>query len=291
VWIDGKEQVFPKHGQFTNAERESSNKDYIAPFLVPKPGQVIDLKSLSLKQIYDMKSLILQENPDLEVTLDLQLTQNGVVNNQYEIADFKVPFYSQTFYLAQEVARKSTYLYNQPKMGDTLNGSIHFNYFKELARTGFIEERLEKRIYSVGYEAARRLNDTEKSSWKRNVSYNYFDASQMTVLDQNLKRLNSKDSNLKIAVRAQILVNGKPIQSYKVQQNVYFMMGDNRDNSLDSRFWGFVSQKSVKAKAFMIYYSMDETAEGTFTPKLANPLTWPFILLHTRWDRIGKLIL
>jgi signal peptidase I len=57
-----------------------------------------------------------------------------------------------------------------------------------------------------------------------------------------------------------------------VPEDSYFVMGDNRDQSLDSRFWGFVKRPKIKGKAFMIYWSWD------------GPNTW------VRWSRIGHLI-
>ncbi|MBI3780956.1 MAG: signal peptidase I [candidate division NC10 bacterium] len=51
-----------------------------------------------------------------------------------------------------------------------------------------------------------------------------------------------------------------------------FMMGDNRDYSMDSRFWGFLDMKKIKGKAFIIYWSWDR---DRFRP---------------RWDRIGMVI-
>ncbi len=62
----------------------------------------------------------------------------------------------------------------------------------------------------------------------------------------------------------------------KVPEGSLFVMGDNRDNSQDSRFWGFVKISEVKGKAFIIYFSWDSNAE--------NPLN------KIRWTRFGKLI-
>jgi signal peptidase I len=42
-----------------------------------------------------------------------------------------------------------------------------------------------------------------------------------------------------------------------VPPNSYFVMGDNRDNSQDSRYWGFVKREKIKGKAFLIYWSWD----------------------------------
>jgi len=58
----------------------------------------------------------------------------------------------------------------------------------------------------------------------------------------------------------------------KVPPGHLFVLGDNRDQSHDSRFWGFVPIRDVKGKAFIIYFSWD-------------PRTY-----HIRWRRIGKLI-
>ena len=50
---------------------------------------------------------------------------------------------------------------------------------------------------------------------------------------------------------------GQPLTSYTIKQDYYWMMGDNRHNSEDSRFWGFVPADHVVGKAVLIWLSLD----------------------------------
>jgi signal peptidase I len=54
-----------------------------------------------------------------------------------------------------------------------------------------------------------------------------------------------------------ILQDGKPLTQYTIKQNYYWMMGDNRHNSEDSRFWGFVPEDHIVGKAVLIWLSVD----------------------------------
>jgi signal peptidase I len=61
-----------------------------------------------------------------------------------------------------------------------------------------------------------------------------------------------------------------------VPPNSLFVMGDNRDNSQDSRYWGFVDRNSVKGEAFIIYFSWDKASLN--------------LLKKIRWGRLGHVI-
>jgi signal peptidase I len=65
----------------------------------------------------------------------------------------------------------------------------------------------------------------------------------------------------------------------------YFCMGDNRDNSLDSRFWGTVPRSSIVGRAMFVYWSIDQGNEGEGS---SNPILDFFT--KTRWSRTGKFI-
>jgi signal peptidase I len=54
-----------------------------------------------------------------------------------------------------------------------------------------------------------------------------------------------------------VLINNIPVSSYTFKKDYYFMMGDNRDNSMDSRFWGLVPRDLVVGQAFITLFSWD----------------------------------
>ncbi len=71
-----------------------------------------------------------------------------------------------------------------------------------------------------------------------------------------------------------VYIDGKPAKDYTFTMDYYFMMGDNRDNSSDSRFWGFVPEDHIVGRPWRVLVSFDKD-KGLFSGKI-------------RWDRVFK---
>lgn len=270
LWVDGQAQDLPGQGKYTSPYRESSVRDELPSLRLPSPGDSIVFDTLGLNQLWWLRSLMIQENPEDRMELHLQLRSRGKPLNDFTFEPFRVPIQNHKGLLINAILSQNETIAQNLRLGDTLQGRISFGFFRDLARTGFLP----------------RHTGSSSGSWTRLVDYDSFDGSQLEDLAYNVELANQQDTSLHLELSYTVTRNGQALTGYQVRQPVYFMMGDNRDNSADSRYWGFVSQRNIKAKAFIVYFSLDPDNSLA----LFNPFTWLQLPFEIRWSRIGKII-
>jgi signal peptidase I len=267
LFLDGVEQPLRGLGKYTERHRENTPRDYLKEIKIPDPGETISFDTLSAHDLWWIRSLMVQEMPDSLVEFNIVLTQNGQRLQDYTFENFRVPIENHKYFLINTIFNQNKMVPQSLKMGDTISGAINFSFFSKFARTGFLTR------YNP--------NTPQKSLFgSRLVGYDAFDGSQLEDLEANV----ALEEGLEL--KWIITVNGKPVGKYTVKDQVYFMMGDNRDNSADGRYWGFVSAKNIKAKAFIIYFSLDKESEV----ELLKPWTWTRLPADIRWSRIARII-
>jgi len=128
----------------------------------------------------------------------------------------------------------------------------------------------ERRIVGDSGDEESALETREFEPPQPDEKYNVYYSEQTMQLAQSGRRMSRSGYEFG--------VEGKPMQ---VPENHFFVMGDSRDNSEDSRYWGFVPRELIIGRAMFVYWSCDRGASnGGFFGCLTNP----------RLNRIGKMI-
>ena len=177
--------------------------------------------------------------------------------------------------------------YSEPRHGDI----IVFRYPPN------INETLVKRLIGmpgdhlkisdgVVYRNGTRLNEPYVyHKYAYNSAYDNFPTACCRPVKEDLAQQMQRE------MLEQNVVDGEIV----VPSNRYFAMGDNRDNSSDSRFWGFVPRENIIGKPFLIYWSYRAPTEDLIGDSAGSMLTH-FIDLgehfftRTRWERTFKIV-
>ena len=98
------------------------------------------------------------------------------------------------------------------------------------------------------------------------------DMSNIAVYERPIRTYEGND--LEITEDGKIIINGKEATSYTFKMDYYWMMGDNRHNSADSRYWGFVPEDHIVGKPLFIWWSSDPDRGGINGIRWQRLFTW-----------------
>jgi len=239
VKVDGKVLALPPKGQYTKQGQLGVELiEHFEPYTIPRASDTLLLDSLSLRDLLFAKNIIKQEHPRPRL----------------------VKFAQSAPILRSFFSRKLE------------NERVKLRY--ELRVDGELAPETEINLapvfpFSGQFIALNNIAELTTIDMAHNLQ-------NLVMTLQSLIQKQYPDRDIRIQLG--VLLDGKPVEQYVVKNDNYFMMGDNRDNSADSRFWGVLNQKFVKAQAFILYFSLDQQ-----TPYVLLPL-------KIRWERIGKLI-
>lgn len=155
-----------------------------------------------------------------------------------------------------------------------------------------ISQNYVKRVIGVPGDRIRLENKTVYlNGHKLNEPYVQHISSYMDEYRDNFPtRPNVRVPERALDMLRDNVVNGEVV----VPAGQYFAMGDNRDNSLDSRYWGFVPRANIIGKPVVIFWSYDAPTEQLANPNPVSPDHMWDLAQHfftkTRWDRTFRLV-
>ncbi|MBD3422332.1 MAG: signal peptidase I [Chitinivibrionales bacterium] len=263
VLVDGQKLKLPPNGQYIHRGNQPVAPEdikHFEPLKIPEKGDVLLPGQLPNREFLFLRFLVKQENPT-----------------------HRFPKFLVSAPVLSSIFAKSIPIKDHVKVGlDLLVDGAKKNDYNFITY-GY-----------PGLNLKKSISDLNSSGIFTNID-NWID------FDRNMQEIHrlAQESfpESQIEIKKNLYLREKRIDKYTVKNDNYFMMGDNRDNSTDSRFWGYLNRNFVRAKAFIVYFSFDRTQRnGNHQPRI-NPRTqsyfyraWTDFFDCIYFHRIGKLI-
>ena len=242
-------------------------------FKIPKRGDVLIFKYPRDKFVKYVKRCVAGPGDTLLVSQKKLFINGNEVpmwdNGKYLTAPMKKEFRQPDIFLSSEtnINRDNIGPIYVPKSGDVfpIDGETNWRFLLPIILMEGHTATLDNN--EVKYEfTLQDPHELFRRKGKKSVYDDYFPKGEL--LTPWSKAI--KDEHFQF-----LLIDRKPLSEwteYSLTQNYYWAMGDNRDDSLDSRYWGYIPENNILGEALFTYFSLDL---DSWTP---------------RWDRIGTLI-
>ena len=176
----------------------------------------------------------------------------------------KIPFMDIRIFPVEDIKRGDVIVFKFPG-NDSVNKGVH--YIKRAIGLPGDEVNIEGRDVYINREKIKQVYEG---------NYKYFEQGTEVTTDKYIDTLSENIFDVIYKKSSINTTKGKTNFPITIPEGNIFVLGDNRDNSYDSRFWGFVPIESISGKAFLIHWSWNFDNDNIFS--------------KVRWNRIFSSI-